>query len=182
MSSELQLDVCCRSCCGGDIWWTRTKERQAWCCLQVKPCDPCLSALCVPWCKKALYKYSSFPFLSVTLGWGLVSLLQICAWSAMTGSRNGKRDGAAVWWTLNMADSNSHIRRIFPWHYGSKTYSFSSWSRQAHNKWLAASQTVCLKIVTHYQVLFRKSLSKVTFERKLARVSGKLSQFFFFRS
>jgi len=36
---------------------------QAWCCLQVKLCDPCLSALCVPWCKKALYKYSSFPFL-----------------------------------------------------------------------------------------------------------------------
>jgi len=31
--------------------------------LQVKLCDPCLSALCVPWCKKALYKYSSFPFL-----------------------------------------------------------------------------------------------------------------------
>ena len=41
-----------------------TKERQAWCCLQVKLCDPCLSALYVPWCKKALYKYSSFPFLS----------------------------------------------------------------------------------------------------------------------
>jgi len=41
-----------------------TKERQAWCCLQVKLCDPCLSALCVPWCEKALYKYSSFPFLS----------------------------------------------------------------------------------------------------------------------
>ena len=41
-----------------------TKERQAWCCLQVKLCDPCLSALCVPWCKKALYKYSSFPFFS----------------------------------------------------------------------------------------------------------------------
>ena len=40
-----------------------TKERQAWCCLQVKLCDPCLSALCVPWCKKALYKYSSFHFL-----------------------------------------------------------------------------------------------------------------------
>ena len=38
------------------------KERQAWCCLQVKLCDPCLSALCVPWCNKALYKYSSFPF------------------------------------------------------------------------------------------------------------------------
>jgi len=30
--------------------------------LQVKLCDPCLSALCVPWCKKALYKYFSFPF------------------------------------------------------------------------------------------------------------------------
>ena len=26
-------------------------------------CDPRLSALSVPWCKKALYKYSSFPFL-----------------------------------------------------------------------------------------------------------------------
>ena len=26
-------------------------------------CDPCLSALCVPWYKKAVYKYSSFPFL-----------------------------------------------------------------------------------------------------------------------
>jgi len=70
MSSELQLDACCRSCCGGDIWWTRTKERQAWGCLQVKLCDPCLSALCVPWCKKALYKYysfPSFPFLSKSI-------------------------------------------------------------------------------------------------------------------
>ena len=63
MSSKLQLDVCCLSCCGGAIWWTLTKERQAWWYLQVKLCDPCLSALCVPWCKKALYKYSSFPFL-----------------------------------------------------------------------------------------------------------------------
>ena len=63
MSSKLQLDVCCLSCCGGAIWWTLTKERQAWCYLQVKLCDPCLSALNVPpWPKKALYKYSSFPF------------------------------------------------------------------------------------------------------------------------
>jgi len=35
-------------------------EGKAWCCLQVKLCDPCLSALCVLWCKKAL------PFLSFT--------------------------------------------------------------------------------------------------------------------
>jgi len=28
-----------------------------------KVCDPRLSALCVPWCKKVLHKYSSFPFL-----------------------------------------------------------------------------------------------------------------------
>jgi len=43
---------------------TLTKERRAWCCLQVKLCDPCLSALgvCVR-TKMALYKYSSFPFL-----------------------------------------------------------------------------------------------------------------------
>jgi len=62
MSSKLQLGVCCLSC-GGAFWWTLTKERQAWCCLQVKLCDPCLSALSV--CvltKVALYKYSSFPF------------------------------------------------------------------------------------------------------------------------
>jgi len=34
--------------------------------------DPCLSALYVPWCKKALYKHSSFPFLSTgaSLGGG----------------------------------------------------------------------------------------------------------------
>ena len=43
-----------------------TKERQAWCCLEIKLCDPCLSALYVPWCEKALYKYSSFPFLSAS--------------------------------------------------------------------------------------------------------------------
>jgi len=30
---------------GSAIWRTLTKERQAWCCLQVKLCDPCLSAL-----------------------------------------------------------------------------------------------------------------------------------------
>ena len=33
--------------------------------MQVKLCDPRMSALCVPWCKKALYKHSSFPFLSL---------------------------------------------------------------------------------------------------------------------
>jgi len=27
------------------IWWTLTKERQAWCNLQVKLCDPCLNVL-----------------------------------------------------------------------------------------------------------------------------------------
>ena len=35
--------------------------------------------------------------------------------------------------------------------------------------------------MTHEKVFFRKSLSKVTFERNPARVSWKLSQFFFFR-
>ena len=50
---------------GSAIWWSLTKERQVWCCLQVKLCDPCLSALRV--CmrtKMALSKYTSFPFLS----------------------------------------------------------------------------------------------------------------------
>ena len=42
--------VCCNwmsvtSVRGGAIWWTLTKERQAWCNLHVKLCDPCLSAL-----------------------------------------------------------------------------------------------------------------------------------------
>jgi len=67
MSSKLQLDVGCLSCCGGAIWWTLTNERQAWCYLQVKLCDPCLSTLYVPWCEKVLYRYSSFPFLSFLL-------------------------------------------------------------------------------------------------------------------
>ena len=49
---------------GGAIWWTLTKERQAWCNLQVKLCDPCLSALWVWHTKMALYKYSTFRFLS----------------------------------------------------------------------------------------------------------------------
>ena len=62
MSSELQLDVRCLSCCGGDIWRTLTKERQAWCYLLVKLCDPCLSALCVlPWPKKCYI--NTLPFL-----------------------------------------------------------------------------------------------------------------------
>jgi len=58
----LNYAVCCLTC-GGAIWRTLTKERQAWCCLQVKLCDPCLSALrvCVR-TKMALYKYSYFPF------------------------------------------------------------------------------------------------------------------------
>jgi len=37
-----------------------TKERQAWCCLQVKLCDLRLSALSVVATIKALYKYTSF--------------------------------------------------------------------------------------------------------------------------
>ena len=49
---------------GGDIWWMLTKERQAWCYLQVKLCDPCLSALCVPpWPKKRYI--NTLPFLSL---------------------------------------------------------------------------------------------------------------------
>ena len=44
MSSEIQLDVR-TTYSGGAIWWTLTKERQVWCNLQVKLCDPCLSAL-----------------------------------------------------------------------------------------------------------------------------------------
>jgi len=47
-----------------------TLNQQARCYLQVKLCAPCLSAsaLYVPWCEKALYKYSSFPFLSFNSG------------------------------------------------------------------------------------------------------------------
>ena len=64
MSSELQLDAHCLSCCGGDIWWTLPMERQAWCYLQVKLCDPCLSALSVPsWPKKRYI--NTLPFLTL---------------------------------------------------------------------------------------------------------------------
>ena len=50
---------------GGAIWWTLTKARQASCNLQANLCDLCLSALRLKRCIKALYKYCSFPFLSV---------------------------------------------------------------------------------------------------------------------
>jgi len=63
MSSELQLDVRCLSCCGGDIWWTLTKERQAWCYLQVTVWSMPERFVRTSLAKKALYKYSSFPFL-----------------------------------------------------------------------------------------------------------------------
>ena len=63
MSSELQLDVRCLSWCGGDIWWTLTKERQARCYLQVKLCDPCLSSLSVTSRPKKRY-INTLPFLS----------------------------------------------------------------------------------------------------------------------
>ena len=45
---------------------SRRLPRQAWCYLEVKLCDPCLSALSVPpWPKSAIY--SSFPFLYIPL-------------------------------------------------------------------------------------------------------------------
>jgi len=47
---------------GGAIWWTLTKEGKGWYNLQVKLCDPRLSALSVWHTKMALCKYSSFPF------------------------------------------------------------------------------------------------------------------------
>ena len=66
MSSELQLDVRHLN------RWRRHlvnayEVRQAWCLLQVKLCDPCLSAfkvVCIP-CK-ALYKCSALPFTFTT--------------------------------------------------------------------------------------------------------------------
>jgi len=64
MSSKLQLDVCCLSCCGGAIWWTLTKERQAWCYMQVKLCDPRLSAFCVLYPGAKRCYINTFPFLS----------------------------------------------------------------------------------------------------------------------
>ena len=42
---------------GGAIWWTLTRYRQAWCFLQVKLCDPCLSAL--KWFVYHARRYSS---------------------------------------------------------------------------------------------------------------------------
>jgi len=69
MSSDLQLDVRCLSWCGGDIWWTLMKERQAWCYLQVKLCDPYLSALSVrPWPKKCYINTLPVLFLFLYIG------------------------------------------------------------------------------------------------------------------
>jgi len=48
--------------------------RQAWCLLQVKMCDPCLSALKWSLPCKALYKCSAFTFF-----YGVISLVWMIA-------------------------------------------------------------------------------------------------------
>jgi len=58
--------------------------------LQVKLCDPRLSALSVPWCKKALYKYSSFPFLLMEFANSITSS------SSLAGSRAGLRPASEL--------------------------------------------------------------------------------------
>ena len=64
-NKNAQLLICMRiKNITGAIWWTLTKERQTWFNLQVKLCDPCLSASGVCVLQMALYKYSCFPFLS----------------------------------------------------------------------------------------------------------------------
>ena len=60
------------------------KERQAWCCLQVKLCDLCLSALYVPWCEKALYKYCSFPFFPFLCGGRPTDSGLLYTWTSLT--------------------------------------------------------------------------------------------------
>jgi len=97
ISSELQLDVCCRSCCGGDIWWMHTKERQAWCCLQVKLCDPRLSASSVVATIKALYKYTSF--LSFPL-WQETSSVRLAYMTCRDDSVPEERRKTLVTWEL----------------------------------------------------------------------------------
>ena len=62
-----------------------TKERQAWCCLQVKLCDPRLSALSVVTTIKALYKYTSFLFFPLAImrfifTYLLILYLSVAAW------------------------------------------------------------------------------------------------------
>ena len=71
---------------GGAIWWTLTKERQTWCNLQVKLCDPCLSALWVcPRAKIALCKNCSlsFSFLSQFFYSLIAKSVTFCCWSCL---------------------------------------------------------------------------------------------------
>jgi len=64
----------------GAILWTLTKERQAWCNLKVKLCDPCLSALRL--CIVYMAFFLSFPFLYVLLeehAWAERLSILLCA-------------------------------------------------------------------------------------------------------
>ena len=62
---------------GGAIWWTRTKERQAWCNLQVKLCHPCLSALRP--CMRSKWRYiNTLPFLSFYCSIVSVLMMLLC--------------------------------------------------------------------------------------------------------
>jgi len=64
--------------------------------LQVKLCDPRLSALSVPWCKKALYKYSSFPFPFAIGPLTLPVCLSVCNVSILWP--NGCMDQGVTWY------------------------------------------------------------------------------------
>jgi len=122
MSSELQLNVRCLNCCGDDIWWTLTKERQAWCYLQVKLCDPCPSALCVlPWPKKRYI--NTLPFLFFQKGGRASSpnfspcLLWPNGWMDQDGTWHGggprSRPHSARWETSSLPQKGGRAPPIF---------------------------------------------------------------------
>ena len=72
---------------GGAIWWTHTKERQAWCICRWN----CVIHAWAHSIQKALYKYDSFPFLSISYVWGCTC---VCVW--WDGGRTCRASGEKV--------------------------------------------------------------------------------------
>ena len=74
--------------------------KQAWCLLQVKLCDPCLSALKWSLPCKALYKCSALPFTTMMYCYDEVTLLAsypINAWPLLANKMGSDQSAVRSW-------------------------------------------------------------------------------------
>ena len=116
LSSKLQLDVCCLSCCGGDIWWMLTKAgmvlfagKTVWSMLERFECTTLA--------KKVLYKYSSFlPTVTTSQYWVCPTRHKIYHFGDVLPSQGSYRELCEVFQTFprKIADFPNFSRWFLP--------------------------------------------------------------------